>query len=172
MYIGLNLSDRPYFLKAQDSEDFVFSDFLLARPRNDPIVMAAYPVSAIKIESNSVVLASINLDCMSMLMSNFADRRGISAALIESAGVVLAAPADQAGMIGKPLDIVPLLSAITDKALNSDQDDGSRSFTAADGIASRAFLCADRGRQRPPDHDRLDRHAVGAGQPARLPEPA
>jgi diguanylate cyclase (GGDEF)-like protein len=133
MYIGLDLSDRPYFLKAQASKDFVLSDFLLARPTNYPMVMAAYPVSAVNSEDNAVVLASINLDWMSKVMSNFGGRPGISAALIDSAGVVLAAPKDQADMIGKPLDRVPLLSAIAEKALVSDRDDGSLSFTAADG---------------------------------------
>jgi diguanylate cyclase (GGDEF)-like protein len=133
IYIGLDLSDRPYFQKAQASGDFVISDFLLARPTNAPIVMAAYPVSAINSETNAVVLASIGLDWMSKVMSKFGGRPGVSAALIDSNGVVLAAPQDQAAMVGTPLNNVPLLSAIAEKALNSDQDDGSLSFTAADG---------------------------------------
>jgi diguanylate cyclase (GGDEF)-like protein len=132
-YIGLDLSDRPYFQNAQASREFVISDFLLARPTNAPIVMAAYPVSAINSEANAVVLASIGLDWMSKVMSKFGGWPGVSAALIDSNGVVLAAPEDQAAIIGKSLDNVPLLSAIAGKALNSDQDDGSLSFTAADG---------------------------------------
>jgi len=133
MFIGLDLSDRAYFIKAQEGKDFVFSDYLLAKPTNRPIVMAAYPVSAIDGEAKAVVLASVNLDWMSKIMSNFAGRPGISAALIDSNGVVLAAPADQSARIGKPLDSVPALSSIARKALTSDQDDGSLSFVAADG---------------------------------------
>ena len=133
MFIGLDLSDRAYFIKAQEGKDFVFSDYLLAKPTNRPIVMAAYPVSAIDGEAKAVVLASVNLDWMSKIMSNFAGRPGISAALIDSNGVVLAAPADQAARIGKSLDSMPLLSSIASKALMSDQDDGSLSFVAADG---------------------------------------
>jgi diguanylate cyclase (GGDEF)-like protein len=133
IYIGLDLSDRPYFQRAQASRDFVISDFLLARPTNAPIVMAAYPVSAINSETNAMVLASIGLDWMSKVMSKFGGRPGVSAALIDSNGVVLAAPQDQAAMVGTSLNNVPLLSAIAEKALNSDQDDGSLSFTAADG---------------------------------------
>ena len=45
----------------------------------------------------------------------------------------MAAPPDQASMIGRPLDNVPLLSAIADKALTSDAPTGSLSFTATDG---------------------------------------
>jgi diguanylate cyclase (GGDEF)-like protein len=46
---------------------------------------------------------------------------------------VLAAPPDQASMIGQPLGNVPLLSAITYKALSSNSDTGSLSFAANDG---------------------------------------
>ena len=66
-------------------------------------------------------------------MANFGGRPGISALLIDSTGVVLAAPSNQASMIGQPLDNVPLLSAITYKALSSNSDTGSLSFTATDG---------------------------------------
>jgi diguanylate cyclase (GGDEF)-like protein len=132
-YVGLDLSDRDYLKKARDTRDFVFSDFLFAKATNRPLVIAAYPVSAISDEADSVVLASIDLDWMSKIMSNLGGRPGISAALVDSAGTVLAAPSDQASMIGRPLDNVPLLSAVAGAAMNSDQAEGSLSFTAADG---------------------------------------
>ena len=37
MYVGVDLSDRPYLIKARETRNFVFSDFLLARPTNTPI---------------------------------------------------------------------------------------------------------------------------------------
>lgn len=132
-FVGIDLSDRPYLKKTRESRDFVFSDFLLARPTKTPIVMAAYPVSAINSDADSVVLAGVNLDWMSQIMSNLGNRPGISAVLVDSAGTVLAAPADQASMIGRPLDTVPLLSAIAEKAIGSDQAHGSLSFVAVDG---------------------------------------
>ena len=46
---------------------------------------------------------------------------------------MLAAPTDQASLIGKSLDSVPLLSAIADARSNSDKDEGSLSFGAVDG---------------------------------------
>jgi diguanylate cyclase (GGDEF)-like protein len=132
-YVGVDLSDRPYLNKARATRDFVFSDFLLARLTNIPVVMAAYPVSAINDDADSVILAAVNLDWMSKIMSNLGGRPGVSAALIDSAGTVLAAPADQASMIGRALDTIPLLSAIADKAIGSDKPEGSLSFVAADG---------------------------------------
>ena len=95
--------------------------------------MAAYPVSAINREEDAIVVAGINLDWMSKIMSNLGSRPGVSAVLVDSAGVVLAAPADQASLIGRPLDTLPLLSAVADKAIGSDQLDGSLSFTDAEG---------------------------------------
>lgn len=132
-FVGLDLSDRPYLKKSRETRDFVLSDFLFARPTNSPIVMAAYPVSAINDESDSVILAAVNLDWMSKILGNLSGRPGVVAALIDSTGTIMAAPADQASMIGRSLDNVPLLSAIADKALSSDATDGSIAFSATDG---------------------------------------
>jgi diguanylate cyclase (GGDEF)-like protein len=132
-YVGLDLSDRSYVIKARDSRSFVLSDFLIARPTNRPILMAAYPASAINDEADSVILASVNLDWMSKIMDNLGGRPGISAALVDSAGIVMAAPADEASTIGRGLDTVPLLSSVADKAIGSEQPQGSLSFVAADG---------------------------------------
>ena len=123
IHVGLDLSDRAYFRKAQETRDFVFSDYLFGKTNNRPIMMAAYPVAAINPEEDAVAVASINLDWMSKIMGNLGGRPGISSLLIDSTGMVLAAPPDQANMIGQPLDNVPLLSAIADKALSSNSDD-------------------------------------------------
>ena len=131
--VGLNIGDSDYFRKAQETRDFVFSDYLFGKTNNRPIMMAAYPVSAINPEEDSVAVAGINLDWLSKIMANLGGRPGISSLLIDSTGIVLAAPPDQASMIGRPLDNVPLLSAITYKALSANSDTGSLSFTANDG---------------------------------------
>ena len=133
LFVGLDLSDRPYLIQARESRDYVFSDYILARPTNMPIVMAAYPVSAINPEATSVVLAGVNLDWMSKIMSNLGSRPGVTAVLVDSAGTVLAAPEDQAGMIGQPLDTIPLLSSIAERAIGSNLPEGSLSFVAVDG---------------------------------------
>ena len=131
--VGLNLSDREYFRKAQETRDFVFSDYLFGKTNGRPMLMAAYPVSAINPEEEAVVVAGINIDWLSKIMNNLGRRPGISSLLVDGAGVVVAAPADQASMIGRPLDNVPLLAAIAETALNSNAPTGSLSFTAPDG---------------------------------------
>jgi diguanylate cyclase (GGDEF)-like protein len=133
IFVGVDLSDRDYLKKARDSRQLVFSDFLFAKITNKSVMMAAYPVSAINEEADAVILAGVNLDWMSKVMSNLGGRAGITAALIDSTGSVLAAPGEDASLIGRSLDTVPLLSAIAETAVGSDQPQGSLSFVAADG---------------------------------------
>ncbi len=133
LFIGTDLSDRPYLKKARETKNFVFSDFLLARPTNTPMIMAAYPVSALNADSDAIIIASIGLDWMSKLMTNLSGRPGIMSVLVDSTGTVLAAPSDQASLIGKPIDAVPLLSAAAERALNSSAPVGSITFTSSDG---------------------------------------
>ncbi|XUM23649.1 sensor domain-containing diguanylate cyclase [Bradyrhizobium oligotrophicum S58] len=132
-YVGLDFSDRPYFRGAQESRDFVFSDYLLSKPSHVPIVMAAYPVGAITGEPDAVMLASVDLEWMSKIMNNLGGRPGITAVLVDSEGIVLAAPVNRTELIGRPLDSVPLLSAVAETALTSGKPTETMSFTAADG---------------------------------------
>jgi diguanylate cyclase (GGDEF)-like protein len=131
--VGVDLSDRAYLRKAVQTNGFVFSDYLLARAAKLPIMTAAYPVSAISASEDAVIVAGINLDWMSKIMGDLGGRPGVSAVLIDGEGTVVAAPSDQASMIGRPLDNVPLLAAIADKAIGSDEAMRSISFVAADG---------------------------------------
>jgi diguanylate cyclase (GGDEF)-like protein len=139
--VGIDVSGREYFKQARETRNFVFSDFLFAIATDRPIVIGAYPVSAIDKESDSVIIAGINLDWLSKIMSNLSGRPGVMAVLIDSAGIVTAAPADEAGLVGRALDTVPLLSAIAQQAIGSKEAQGSLAFTAADG-SSRALRFA------------------------------
>ena len=131
--VGLNIGERAYFKKTLATREFVFSDYLFGMTNNRPMMMAAYPVSAINPEQDAVVVAGINIDWLSKNMTNLGGRPGISALLVDSTGVVIAAPADQTSMIGRPLDNIPLMSAIAEKAMTSDAPQGQLSFDAVDG---------------------------------------
>ncbi|MFO1111256.1 MAG: diguanylate cyclase [Bradyrhizobium sp.] len=146
-FVGVDLSDRPYLVKARETHNFVFSDFLLARPTNTPLIMAVYPVSAIDPNSGAVIAASISLDWLSKMMDNLGGRPGISSVLVDSTGTVLAAPEDQASLVGRPLDAVPLFSAAMEKTLSTDATSGSTSFTAADGTSRTVHFAAIPGTQ-------------------------
>ncbi len=131
--VGRDLSDRRALNEARETRGFVFSDFLLTKSDHEPIMLAAFPVSAINDKEDSVIAAAVKLDWMSGIMSNLGGRPGILAVLVDSVGTVLAAPADQASLIGRPLDDVPQLSVLAANAINPDQAASSLSFAAADG---------------------------------------
>ena len=131
--VGLNLGDRSYLKKAQETRNFVISDFLLAKSDHKPIIVAAYPVSAINKALNSVIVAGVSLDWISQFIGKLGSRPGISAVLVDGAGVVLAAPEDQASMVGRALNTLPMLSGAAEKVIGSDQAEGSFSFAASDG---------------------------------------
>jgi diguanylate cyclase (GGDEF)-like protein len=131
--VGVDLSDRPYFKKMQETRGFVLSDYLFGRASKEPTIVAAYPVAAVDQDEDAFIIATVNLDWMSLVMGNLGGRPGVSAVLVDGGGTVLAAPPDQASMIGRSLDHLPLLSGVAGPALASDKAKGSVSFIAADG---------------------------------------
>ncbi len=132
-FVGVFLGDRPYIVKARATGDVTYSDFTYVEAIKMPVILAAYPVAAINKDFDAIVMASISLDWMSKLMENLAGKPGVSAALVDANGTVLAAPKDRASIVGKALDTIPLLSSIAEQALGSKDDKGSLTFTAADG---------------------------------------
>jgi diguanylate cyclase (GGDEF)-like protein len=132
--VGLDLNDRDYFKRARMARDLVFSDFLHSKYDNEPIVMAAYPVSAVSPESDLVIVAGVNLAWMSKIMNDLSGRRGILAILVDSTGTVLAAPADMTRMVGRMLTGIPVLAGAVTRAINSDQETGLFSFPSSDGV--------------------------------------
>ena len=131
--VGVDLSDRPYFKKMRETGGFVLSDYLFGRASHEPTIVAAYPVAAVDSDEDAFVIATVNLDWMSLNMGNLGGRPGVSAVMVDSVGTVIAAPPDQASMIGRSLDQLPLLSAVAEQALHADKSSGTVSFTAADG---------------------------------------
>jgi diguanylate cyclase (GGDEF)-like protein len=136
--VGLDLSDRGYLKRARQARDLIFSDFMLSTIDKAPMMIGAYPVSAVDPASESVIVTSLNLGWMSKIMSDLGDRPGILAVLVDSAGIVLAAPTDQAGMIGRPMSGLPALSPVATKMNRTGQGSGVFSFTTSDGSNGRA----------------------------------
>jgi HAMP domain-containing protein len=131
--VGLDLGDQYYFKQAVETNDFVMSDYLFARGTKQPSIVAAYPVSALDADEASVMVAAINLDWMSRIMSNLGGRPGVSAVLVDSEGTVLATSSDQASTLGRPLEDRSLLSAITARETAFNGKTGSILITAPDG---------------------------------------
>ncbi|QUS37582.1 diguanylate cyclase [Tardiphaga alba] len=129
----LNFGDRPYFKRAVATGEFTVSDYVFSRLTNLPTVMAAYLAPGQTKADDAVVLAAINLDWMSNLMSNLGERPGVTALLVDHAGTVLAAPPGSIGQVGRPMDDLAVLPLIETNLRNSQRQSGSLSFRADDG---------------------------------------
>ncbi|AVT79168.1 diguanylate cyclase domain-containing protein [Rhodopseudomonas palustris] len=149
MFVGNNISDRPYFRKALETHDFVVSDFLVGRQTQKGTILAAYPVSAIDTGEEAVIVAGMNLDWLSDMMSSLAGRIGVNAALIDGEGTVLAAPPDERSLIGKKLDRLSLLPAMAEtpqgRGSITMHDDAGRLMTVSriPGTSARLVVTVD-----------------------------
>ena len=108
---------------------------------DEPIVMAAYPVSAVARESDAVIVAGINLDWMSKIMNNLSGRPrhfgGAGRQHRNGAG-----GAGGSGQHDRPYARRRSAAGrrVADKAINSDQETGLFSFVAADGVEAHASV--------------------------------
>lgn len=110
---GLDLGDRQYLKKVQVSRSLVLSDYIFSRATHQPTIMAAYPLkSGDDGRTGVAIIAAVNLRWMSSVMNELGGRPGVTALLIDSAGVVLATPDDLASMLGHALADKTLLPAI------------------------------------------------------------
>jgi diguanylate cyclase (GGDEF)-like protein len=131
---GLNFADRPYFRKAVATGEFVVSDYLFGRISNHPSVVAAYLAPGLTHDDDAVILAVINLDWMSKIMNGLAGRAGVTAALVDASGTVLAAPSDQASMVGHAMGEPGILAAVAANIGTSARQTGTLQYTSANGI--------------------------------------
>jgi len=121
-YVGLDVSDRPYYQKTLETHGFVLSDLIPSRLNGKPLLLASYPTSAVEGGEPSVIIAGLNVDWMAKLMANLGERPGVEAMLLDGKGIVLAAQPNGAEISGRPY-------AGVDPQVNPDVDTGSMSVT-------------------------------------------
>lgn len=123
---GLDLGDRQYLKKVQVSRSLVLSDYIFSRATHQPTIIAAYPLkSGDNGRTGVAIIAAVNLRWMSSVMNELGGRPGVTALLIDSNGVVLAAPDDLASMLGHPLADKTLLPAIIAHESGTGSQSGS-----------------------------------------------
>jgi diguanylate cyclase (GGDEF)-like protein len=101
-YIGINISDRPYYQKTIETHDFVVSDLIVSKVTNQPLLLANYPTSAVEGGDPTVIIAGLNVDWMARLMTGLTERPGVEAALLDAKGVVMAVQPADSDVLGKP----------------------------------------------------------------------
>lgn len=113
--VGLDVSDRGYYVDAVQKKGFVLSDYLIGRTSRQPTIIAAYPAQAIDSTVDVVIIASVDLQWIRGLVETLYRRSGATVMLIDGAGTVLAGDPHMADWIGKNLQDSPLLKEIVDR---------------------------------------------------------
>jgi diguanylate cyclase (GGDEF)-like protein len=89
-YVGLDVTDRPYYQKTLHSKELVISNLVVSRLSQKPILIASYSTSSLESEDPSIIVAGLNMDWIARLMSGLGDRPAIQAALLDGKGTILA----------------------------------------------------------------------------------
>src|SRR5262249_3742006 len=126
--IGMNVSERAHFYLALQSGDFALSDYLVGTIHQAPSLMAGFPVVAKDGSVTAVVLAVINMEGISKLISTAARHAGASVLLIDSNGTLIAASASDENSIGKSFAESSLVRDIL------AHDEGATTTAGLDGV--------------------------------------
>ncbi|MCG6207795.1 diguanylate cyclase [Rhodopseudomonas sp. HC1] len=148
-FVGARVGDRAYFRRALELHDFVVSDFVVGAQSGKGTILAAYPVSAVDTGEEAVLIAGMNLDWLSDIMTNLAGHAGLSVVMIDGEGTVLAASPNQRSQIGFKLDRAPLAFALGanppehELATSHDDDDRLLAVSRIPGTNARLVMTLD-----------------------------
>jgi diguanylate cyclase (GGDEF)-like protein len=121
---GLDLSDRPHYREALRTKDFVVSDYLIGRVTRTPALVVAYPAQAIDETVNAVVVASVDLQWVSGLISALERRPGSTVMLIDGNNTLLAGDPSVNKWTGKSVRDSSLVNAIGDRSEGTVRAEG------------------------------------------------
>jgi diguanylate cyclase (GGDEF)-like protein len=126
--VGLDVSDRPYFKNALQARDFALSDYLTMRVRDVPTLVATVPILKPDGAIDGIVAAAVNLHWIGNLAATVAQHPGISIALVDGNGTLVARSPDDNKLIGRNF---------ADHALARDmmtEDEGVATAAGFDGV--------------------------------------
>jgi diguanylate cyclase (GGDEF)-like protein len=126
--IGINMSDRPHYQEALKTRDFVLSKYLVGRASGTPSVIAVYPAQAIDPNVEAVMVASVDLQWISNLISSLGHRPGAAVLLIDGHGTVLSGDPQATKWIGQQIDDSELMRQI------GEREEGTARARGLDGM--------------------------------------
>src|SRR5581483_10263218 len=134
--VGLDISDREYFITTIATNRATVSEFLVGRATSNPVFIVTQPMAAPDGTLRSVLFAALRPDWINSLLTERIAHSNIVAFIVDGRGSLIARqPAAKPGSIGRPLespDLTPYLHS------------GERSFTATDIDGERRIFAATR----------------------------
>lgn len=132
--IGIDVTDRAYFHQALSEKRFVLSDYVISKAQRQPSVVAAFPTAAIEGDLfDSVVITSVTLTWLEEIIGRFPPKAGITIALVDSEGTILAAKPAMPNTPASRTLITKVLSSETEEVSGSvliNADEGHRTFAS------------------------------------------
>jgi len=126
--VGLDVTDRPYFLKAMQEKSLIVSAEAVGRARGAVGMIAAVPTRAEDGSVTGVITAGFELQWIDRVADEVARRRGAMMLIVDQTGTVLAAEPNDANWLRKKLDAPDLLREV------SAREDGLAAALGPDGV--------------------------------------
>jgi diguanylate cyclase (GGDEF)-like protein/PAS domain S-box-containing protein len=128
---NLDLKDRPYFIKALKSPDFVIGEYQLGRITGKPTIVVAMALHGSDKNPNAVLFASLNLASMAVALADMNIADGARFMVLDRNGTLL----QSSGAGSHPLPAASRieLTRVAQMSVNSAADRGATVLQAADG---------------------------------------
>lgn len=125
--IGLDISERPHFIKAVDSGDFVLSDYYVGTRIKSPLITLALAQRGANGGAAAVVLGLLDLSWFEHVAKTFVPPSGLML-MIDGNGIILAQYPNLQEMVGQDFKTHPLVQAMLSKS------EGLVTETGLDGV--------------------------------------
>jgi diguanylate cyclase (GGDEF)-like protein len=132
--VGVDVTDRHYFHDALAKRQFVLSDYVIGKAYGDPMIIAAFPTSAINADTEAVIITSISLSWVQELIGRTAATDGMTLTLVDGGGAVLASK--------PPADSSPISRAVITQAMAKGGDETVGSVQTGQSDDGRMFASA------------------------------
>ncbi|HEY2987582.1 MAG TPA: cache domain-containing protein [Candidatus Binatia bacterium] len=132
---GVKFNDRPWFIRALETKEFVVSDYLIGRITQMPTLIVAQPVLDRTGQVRAVISASIKLSWLQSLVAAAQLPPRAVAALIDDRGVILARHPDAEKWTGRSAADAGIV-----KEILSRKSDGTVETQGGDGVSRLYFF--------------------------------
>jgi len=109
--IGLDISERPHFIKAIDSGDFVLSDYYVGTRIKAPVITLALAQPGMNGSAAAVVLGLLDLSWLEQVAKTFVPPSGFML-MIDGNGTILAQYPNLQDLVGQEFKNHPLVQAM------------------------------------------------------------
>lgn len=99
----VNVSDRPYYQRTRQTQDFVIGEYQVSRISGHPCIILAYPVNGEKGRQEATLIGELDLNWLNHLLSGSKLPKNASISVVDKSGVILARYPNPEQYVGRSL---------------------------------------------------------------------